>query len=114
MCVDYTDLNKHCPKDHFGLPCIDQVVDLTAGCVLLCILDCYSGYHQIALKEEDQIKTTFITSFGTYAYKSRPLGSKMQEQPINAQFRCASLISCIGILRPTWMTWSSIPGIPMT
>jgi hypothetical protein len=53
MCVDYTDLNKHCPKDHFGLPCIDQVVDSTAGCVLLCFLDCYSGYHQIALKEED-------------------------------------------------------------
>ena len=20
MCVDYTDLNKHCPKDHFGPP----------------------------------------------------------------------------------------------
>jgi hypothetical protein len=35
MCVDYTDLNKHCPKDHFRLPRIDQVVDSTAGCVLL-------------------------------------------------------------------------------
>jgi hypothetical protein len=23
MCVDYTDLNKHCPKDPFGLPRID-------------------------------------------------------------------------------------------
>jgi hypothetical protein len=70
MCVDYTDLNKHCPKDHFGLPRIDQVVDSTAGCVLLCFLDCYSGYHQIALKEEDQIKTAFITPYGTYAYKT--------------------------------------------
>jgi hypothetical protein len=45
MCVDYTDLNKHCPKDHFGLPRIDQVVDSTAGCSLLSFLDCYSGYH---------------------------------------------------------------------
>jgi hypothetical protein len=45
MCVDYTDLNKDCPKDHFGLPRIDQVVDSMAGCVLLCFLDCYSGYH---------------------------------------------------------------------
>jgi hypothetical protein len=25
MCVDYTDLNKHCPKDPFGLPRIDRV-----------------------------------------------------------------------------------------
>jgi hypothetical protein len=50
MCVDYTDLNKHFPKDPFPLPRIDQVVDSTAGCVLLSFLDCYSGYHHIALK----------------------------------------------------------------
>ena len=61
MCVDYTDLNKHCPKDAFPLPRIDQVFDSTAGCVLLSFLDCYSGYHQIALKKSDQEKTSFIT-----------------------------------------------------
>ena len=32
MCIDYTDLNKACPKDHFPLPRIDQVIDSTAGC----------------------------------------------------------------------------------
>jgi hypothetical protein len=36
MCVDYTDLNKRCPKDPFGLPRIDQVVDSTSG-VLCCL-----------------------------------------------------------------------------
>ena len=36
MCIDYTDLNKYCPKDPFGPPRIDQVVDSTAGCALLC------------------------------------------------------------------------------
>jgi hypothetical protein len=60
MCVDYTDLNKHCPKDPFGLPWIDQVINSTAGCDLLCFLDCYSGYHQIAIREEDQEKTAFM------------------------------------------------------
>jgi hypothetical protein len=45
MCVDYTDLNKPCPKDPFSLPRIDEVVDSTAGCELLSFLDCYSGYH---------------------------------------------------------------------
>jgi len=68
MCVDYTDLNKHCPKEPFGLPRIDEVVDSTAGCELLSFLDCYSGYHQISLKEDDQIKTSFITPFGAYCY----------------------------------------------
>jgi len=68
MCVDYTDLNKHCPKDPFGLPRIDEVVDSTAGCKLLSVLDCYSGYHQISLKEDDQIKTSFIIAFRAYYY----------------------------------------------
>jgi hypothetical protein len=61
MCIDYTDLNRHCPKDPFPLLRIDQVVDSTTGSVMLCFLDCYSGYHQIALKVSDQDKTTFIT-----------------------------------------------------
>jgi hypothetical protein len=76
MCVDYTDLNKHCPKDPFGLPRIDQVIDSTAGCNLLCFLDCYSGYHQIAIKEEDQEKTAFITPFGAYCYTTMSFGLK--------------------------------------
>ena len=35
MCVDYTSLNKACPKDHFRLPRIDQIVDSTSGCMIL-------------------------------------------------------------------------------
>ena len=45
MCVDYTDLKKHCPKEPFGLPRINKVIDSTPGCELLCFLDCYSSYH---------------------------------------------------------------------
>jgi hypothetical protein len=76
MCVDYTELNKHCPKGPFGLPRIDQVIDSTAGCHLLYFLDCYSGYHQIAIKEEDQEKTAFITPFGVYCYMTMSFGLK--------------------------------------
>ena len=76
MCVDYTDLNKHCPKDPFGVPRIDEVVDSTAGCELLSFLDCYSDYHQISLKKEDQVKTSFITPFGAYCYTTMSFGLK--------------------------------------
>src|SRR5881394_2361543 len=76
MCVDYTDLNKACPKDPFGLPCIDQVVDSTTGSKLLCFLDAYSGYHQVSLVESDCIKTSFITPFGAYFYITKPFGLK--------------------------------------
>jgi hypothetical protein len=76
MCVDYTDLNKHCPKDPFGLSRIDQVIDSTVGCDLLCFLDYYSGYHQTAIKEEDQEKTAFSTPFGAYCYTMMSFGLK--------------------------------------
>jgi hypothetical protein len=76
MCIDYTDLNKHCPKDPFWLPRIDQVIDSTTGCDLLCFLDCYSRYRQIAIKEEDQEKTAFITPFGAYCYTTMSFGLK--------------------------------------
>jgi hypothetical protein len=68
MHINYTDFNKACKKDPFGLSRIDQVVDSIAGCILLSFLDCYSGYHHIALKVEDQIKTSFITLFGAFCY----------------------------------------------
>jgi hypothetical protein len=76
MCIDYTDLNKHYPKDSFPLPRIDQVVDSTAGSVLLCFLDCYSGYHQIALHPDDEDKTTFIMPHDIYCYKVITFGLK--------------------------------------
>jgi hypothetical protein len=76
MCVDYTDLNKHCLKDPFRLPRIDQVVDSTAGCSMLSFLDCYSGYHQIILAKEDKEKTAFITLFGAFCYTSMSFGLK--------------------------------------
>jgi hypothetical protein len=76
MCVDYTDLNKAYKKDPFGLPWIDQVVDSMVGCNLLSFLDCYSWYHHIPLKEEDQIKTSFITPFGAFCYTTMPFGLK--------------------------------------
>ena len=53
MCVDFTDLNKFCPKDSFPLPWIDQLVDSTAGHKLLTFMDAFSRYNQIKVAEED-------------------------------------------------------------
>jgi hypothetical protein len=68
MCIDFTALNKHCPKDYFPLPRIDQIIDSTAGCERLLFLDTYSGYNQIRLKVENEDKTAFITPYGVYFY----------------------------------------------
>jgi hypothetical protein len=74
MCVDYTSLNKACPKIPYPLPRIDQIVDSTAGCETLSFLDAYSDYHQIKMKESDQLATSFITPFGMYCYTTMPFG----------------------------------------
>jgi hypothetical protein len=76
MCVDYIGLNKACPKDPFSLPCIDQVVDSTSGCKTLCFLDACSGYHQIVMKEFDQLAASFITPFGSFYYVTMPFSLK--------------------------------------
>jgi hypothetical protein len=61
MCLDFTDLNKACPKDEFPLPRINSLVDAAASSELMSLLDCYSGYH---------------TSSGTYCYLRMPEGLK--------------------------------------
>jgi hypothetical protein len=68
ICIDFTDLNKACPKDQFPLPRIDSLVDAAATSELMSLLNCYSGYHQIWMKKEDEPKTSFITPSGTYCY----------------------------------------------
>jgi L-rhamnose mutarotase len=76
MCIDFTDLNKACPKDEFLLPRIDSLVDAATSSELMSLLDCYSGYHQIWMKKEDEPKTSFITPSGTYCYLRMPEGLK--------------------------------------
>jgi hypothetical protein len=76
MCIDFTSLNKACPKDNFPLPRIDKIVDSAAGCEVMSLLDYFSGYHQIYMKEEDKASTSFITPFGTYCFVRMPEGLK--------------------------------------
>jgi hypothetical protein len=76
MCIDFTDLNKACPKDEVPLPRIDSLVDASASSELMSLLDCYSGYHQIWMKKQDESKTSFITPSGTYCYLRMPEGLK--------------------------------------
>ena len=76
MCIDFTDLNRACPKDSYPLPKIDKLVDSTAGHELLSFMGAFSGYHQIPLAAEDQEKTSFVIDTGLYYYTMMPFGLK--------------------------------------
>ncbi|KAK4855456.1 hypothetical protein QYF36_007558 [Acer negundo] len=90
MCVDFTNLNKACPKDRFPLPRIDQLVNATAGHELLSFMDAYSGYNQIKMHEPDEDKIAFTTDQGLYCYKVMPFGLKnagaTYQQLVNKMF----------------------------
>ncbi|XP_057775214.1 uncharacterized protein LOC130994197 [Salvia miltiorrhiza] len=76
MCVDFRDLNAACPKDHYPLPRIDQLVDSTSGCALLSMMDAYQGYHQVKMNRGDIAKTAFAVCCGVYGWRSMPFGLK--------------------------------------
>nr|KYP66646.1 Retrovirus-related Pol polyprotein from transposon 297 family [Cajanus cajan] len=76
MCVDYTDLNKACPKDSYPLPSIDRLVDGASKHALLSFLDAYSGYNQIIMYPPDEVHTSFITDHANYYYQVMPFDLK--------------------------------------
>ena len=73
MCVDYRDLNRASLKDDFPLPHIDILVDKTAHHKVFSFMDDFPGYNQIKMAPEDMEKTTFITQWGTFCYKSNAI-----------------------------------------
>jgi hypothetical protein len=73
ICIDYTNLNKVCPKDEYPQPHICQIVNSTTSCELLSILDAYSGYHQISLAIDDEEKkrsSLYLESSVTLRWRS--------------------------------------------
>ncbi|KAK1607490.1 hypothetical protein QYE76_031163 [Lolium multiflorum] len=92
MCIDYTSLNKACPKDPLP-PAAHRSSHRLQAARLLSFLDASSGYHQIPLNPADQIKTSFITpskqnyphyqkvTYGVYM-AAKKLKHYFQEHPI--------------------------------
>jgi hypothetical protein len=91
-------------------------MDSTASYSLLSFLDCYSGYHQIPLKEEDQIKTSFITPFGVFCYTTmwvelKSVGATYQrgiQRCLNSQLGCnteACIDDVVVKMRDSSLTW---------
>nr|GEW90691.1 putative reverse transcriptase domain, ribonuclease H-like domain, aspartic peptidase domain protein [Tanacetum cinerariifolium] len=74
MCIDYRELNKLIVKNRYPLPRIDDLFDQLQGSRVYSKIDLRSGYHQLRVKEEDILKTTFITRYGHYKFQVLPFG----------------------------------------
>ena len=95
MCVDYTNLNKACPKNLYPLPSIDDLVDAAFGFRFLSFMDAYSRYNQIPMHPCDAEKTAFITPMGNCYYTVMPFGLKNVGATCQ---RTRSLPNTLGIL----------------
>ena len=76
MCVNYTDLNKACPKNPYPLSSIDNLVNATSSFCFMSFMDAYSKYNQISMHPLNEEKIAFITPMANYCYKVMPFGLK--------------------------------------
>ncbi|GJX02762.1 putative reverse transcriptase domain-containing protein, partial [Tanacetum coccineum] len=74
MCVDYHELNKLTMRNRYLLSRIDDLFDQLQGSRVYSKIDLRSGYHQLRVREEDILKTTFRTRYGHYKFQVMPFG----------------------------------------
>lgn len=74
LCVDYRKLNTRTIRDAFPLPRIDESLDALRKAKYFTSLDLMSGYLQVQVAKEDQMKTAFTTPMGLYEYTRMPFG----------------------------------------
>ena len=71
LCIDYRELNKKTVKDAYPLPWPDEVQDELAGSTVFSMLDLRSGYWQLPVHKEDQLKTAFCPGPGLGLFQFR-------------------------------------------
>jgi hypothetical protein len=103
MCIDFRKVNKVTKKDHYPLPFIDQMLERLSKKTHFCFLDGYSGFSQIAVKPQDQEKTTFTCPYGTYAYRCMLFG--LCNAPV--LFKDACLLFFMVFVKKLWrFSWT--------
>jgi hypothetical protein len=74
LCVDFRNLNQLSLKDNYLLPNMEHLLQRGTGAGMMSMLDGFSGYNQVFLKREDQLKTAFTTPWGTFMYLRMSFG----------------------------------------
>ncbi|GJR89917.1 gag-pol polyprotein, partial [Tanacetum coccineum] len=69
MCIDYHELNKLTVKNRYPLLRIDDLFDQLQGSNVYSNIDLQSGYHQLYIKEEDILNTSFRTRYGHFEFQ---------------------------------------------
>jgi hypothetical protein len=76
FCIDYRKINNITITDAHPLPRIDDLLEQMRMAKWFTTMDLASGYWQIAMEEEDKVKTAFTCPFGLYEFNRMPFGLK--------------------------------------
>ncbi|GJZ01604.1 hypothetical protein Tco_0519565 [Tanacetum coccineum] len=90
LCIDFTDINKACPKENHPLPATESKVESIHRHQFKCFLDAYKGYHQILIAKKDEENTAFYTRKGVFCYKSSQVGQNMEVNVNEIVIKCDS------------------------
>jgi hypothetical protein len=75
FCIDFRMLNSVTKFDTYPLPVFEETVSTLYGSRYFTVLDCYSGFWQINIKEDSKCKTAFsVPGSGHYEFNRLPYG----------------------------------------
>ena len=72
--MGFRNLNHASDKDNYPFPPMEQILQMISSSKLFSLLDGFYGYNQVLVVEEDRLKTTFRTKWGTFSYRRMPFG----------------------------------------
>ena len=72
LCIDFRNLNRASLKDNYPLQKMEHILQRVVGSKRISLLDGFSGYNQVLVIQEDQLKTAFTTPWGTFMYVKIP------------------------------------------
>ena len=105
VCQDFRKLNASTKKDYFPIPFTNIILDHVSGHECYSFLDGFSGYNQVFIRPEDQLKTTFTTEWGTFTFNRMPFGlcnapRTMVQNPHSIGIGFSPSLQCLDIRLP--------------
>ncbi|GFX50424.1 hypothetical protein TNCV_339591 [Trichonephila clavipes] len=74
LCLDPRDINKVIKREHYQIPCTDDIISRLGGKKIFSVVDLKDGFWHVPLDEVSSEICSFNTPFGRYKFNKMPFG----------------------------------------